>query len=72
MLTLDKIPEPLAGSRDSAPSAKTAAEAPTYWATVMVPLLITLESLAGAGRGLFQNSAVYAVKGPSQGVPLQQ
>lgn len=30
VLTLDKIPELLAGSRDSAPSAKTAAEAPTY------------------------------------------
>lgn len=30
VLTLDKIPELLAGSRDSAPSAETAAEAPTY------------------------------------------
>lgn len=30
VLTLDKVPELLAGSRDSAPSAETAAEAPTY------------------------------------------
>lgn len=71
-LTVDTIPELLPGSRDSAPSAKSAAEAPTNPATVMVLLLITLESLAGGGRGLFQNSAVCAAKGPSQGVPLQQ
>lgn len=72
MLTGDKVPVLLAGAGDSASSAKTAAEAPTYQATVMVLLLITLESLAGGGRGLFQNSAVYAARGPSQGVPLQQ
>lgn len=49
MLTGDEVPELLAGARDSASSAKTAAEAPTYQATVMVLLLITLESLAGGG-----------------------
>lgn len=72
VLTVDTIPELLPGSRGSVPSAEPTAEAPTYPATVMELLLITLESLAGGRRGLFQNSAVCAAKGPSQGVPLQQ
>lgn len=71
-LTVDTTQSSCLGQEVQFYSAKPTAEAPTYPATVMVLLLITLESLAGGGRGLFQNSAVCAAKGPSQGVPLQQ